>query len=65
MYHFIVNPNSRSGLGLSLWAQIEPELQKRKIDYTVFFTVDSASAAVTVLRILYSRRDWRTLLENH
>lgn len=38
MYHFIVNPNSRSGLGLSLWAQIEPELQKRKIDYTVFFT---------------------------
>lgn len=34
-------------------------------NYTVFFTVDSASAAVTVLRILYSRRDWRTLLENH
>lgn len=38
MYHFIVNPNSRSGLGFSLWSQIEPELKKHKIDYTVFFT---------------------------
>lgn len=33
-------------------------------NYTVFFTVDSASATVTVVRILYSRRDWRHLLES-
>lgn len=38
MYTFIVNPNSRSGKGLSLWKIIEQDLHKREICYTVFFT---------------------------
>ena len=26
IYHFIVNPRARSGLGEMLWKQLEPEL---------------------------------------
>lgn len=33
-------------------------------NYTVFFTVHSETATVSVLRILYSRRDWKHLLES-
>ena len=38
MYHFIVNPNSRSGLGLSIWKRIESELVRQQIIYRVHFT---------------------------
>lgn len=38
MYHFIVNPNSRSGLGRHVWNQIEPILKQRNIDYVVHLT---------------------------
>lgn len=38
MYTFIVNPNSRSGLGQSIWSELERILKKEKIEYEVFFT---------------------------
>ena len=39
MYHFIVNPVSRSGKGLKLWQQqIEPELKTQNIEYSVEFS---------------------------
>lgn len=38
MYHFIVNPNSRSGLGREVWGKIERMLDFRKIEYHVYFT---------------------------
>lgn len=38
MYHFIVNPNARSGLGREVWGKIEQMLDFRKITYTVYFT---------------------------
>lgn len=39
MYHFIVNPVSRSGKGLKLWQKkIEPELKARNIEYTLDFS---------------------------
>ena len=38
-YAFIVNPNSKSGLGRRIWSlQVEPALKKQKIPYEVFFT---------------------------
>lgn len=37
-YTFIVNPNSRSGLGYRLWKQIEPVLKERTVNYEVHFT---------------------------
>lgn len=37
-YIFIVNPNSRSGLGQKLWDMIEPVLKKRIIRYQAFLT---------------------------
>lgn len=38
MYNFIVNPNARSGLGQSVWNDLEAILKKEKIEYQVFFT---------------------------
>lgn len=38
MYNFIVNPNSRTGLGMKLWTQAERYLQREQIPYQVFFT---------------------------
>ena len=46
---------------------ILPETAIRRLfvkNYTVFFTVNSATATVSVLRILYSRRDWKHRLES-
>ena len=37
-YTFIVNPNSRSGLGRRLWNQVESVLKKRLVSYQVFHT---------------------------
>ncbi|MGF6989933.1 YegS/Rv2252/BmrU family lipid kinase [Lachnospiraceae bacterium PF1-21] len=38
MYHFIVNPNARSGLGKSTWNLIEKELIRREVDYQAYET---------------------------
>ena len=38
MYHFIVNPNSRSGKGRLLWNKIYNELESKNVDYKIYFT---------------------------
>ena len=38
IYHFIVNPRARSGLGEMLWKQLEPELCRKRIDYQIHLT---------------------------
>lgn len=38
MYTFIVNPHSRSGLGLELWNTVESSLKERGIRYQVYLT---------------------------
>ncbi len=38
MYHIIVNPASKSGLGYKKWLELETELKKRNITYVVHFT---------------------------
>ena len=38
MYNFIVNPNARSGLGQSVWNELEAILRKENIEYQVFYT---------------------------
>lgn len=38
MYHFIINPHSRSGLGLHAWKKLELILKKRNISYKTYFT---------------------------
>lgn len=38
MYHFIVNPASRSGKGKKIWKLLEPVLLQRKIPYHVVFS---------------------------
>lgn len=38
MYHFIINPNARSGLGLLVWQKLELILQDKNIPYHTHFT---------------------------
>ncbi len=38
MYYIIVNPASKSGKGAKIWSEIEPVLNKREIEYKVFFS---------------------------
>lgn len=38
MYHFIINPNSRSGLGLTVWNEVEALLKEKEVEYTPHFT---------------------------
>ena len=38
MYYMIVNPASKSGRGARIWAQLEPLLKERNIDYQVLFS---------------------------
>lgn len=38
MYHFIINPNSRSGKGLQIWNLIQKELHRRNISHIPHLT---------------------------
>lgn len=38
MYHFIINPNSRSGLGLQVWNEVEAILKEKEVEYIPYFT---------------------------
>lgn len=38
MYHFIVNPNARSGLGAVIWNDVEKKLKEEHTEYEVHFT---------------------------
>lgn len=38
MYIFIINPHARSGLGHTVWNELEPILKKRNISYNAYFT---------------------------
>ncbi|MCM1136502.1 MAG: diacylglycerol kinase family lipid kinase [Clostridium sp.] len=38
MYYIIVNPASKSGRGAKIWSMIEPILDRRDIEYKVFFS---------------------------
>lgn len=52
MYHFIVNPVSRSGKGLKLWQQqIEPELKTQNIEYSVEFSKERGDVTNIVAKI--------------
>ncbi|WP_455542000.1 diacylglycerol/lipid kinase family protein [Intestinibacter sp.] len=38
MYHFIVNPNSRTGIGITIWDNFYNILKNKDIDFKVYFT---------------------------
>lgn len=51
MFHFIVNPNSRSGLGKEVWNDIEKTLNLKNIEYKVYFTKYQRHATKIVAEI--------------
>lgn len=53
MYHFIVNPASRSGKGERIWKeQIEPILKKNTVDYKSHFSKQAGDVANIAAEIL-------------
>lgn len=50
-FTFIVNPNSRSGMGDMIWEVIEPELLKRQVEYESFLTTYPRHATKLVRQI--------------
>lgn len=46
MYHFIINPNSRSGKGAQIWNDLETILKQQKIKYQAHFTQHKGHGAV-------------------
>lgn len=45
MYYFIINPNSRTGKGLSIWNKLKPRLEKENIPYEAYLTEHTGHAA--------------------
>ena len=38
MYHFIVNPCSRTGKAAKVWQELEQVLKQKNVEYRVYFT---------------------------
>lgn len=53
MYHIIINPVSRSGMGKKLWNEIEPYLIKKRVPYKAHIS-DSPGKVVEIVRTLTS-----------
>lgn len=51
MYHFIINPGSRTGKGIKAWHVIEDHLIDHKINYNYYFTKPDLSANKIVSKI--------------
>ncbi len=52
MYHIIINPASRSGLGKRLWTEtVKPALDKREIAYQAYFSEKPGDVAVLSKKI--------------
>ena len=62
MYAFIVNPNSRSGLGLKIWSELEQVLKKNEIDYQVYFTKRPGHATELAAQVSDSGADTLVVL---
>ena len=53
MYHFIVNPNARTGKGKEIWKRIETELNATGTEYSVYFTKGVHHATEIVRGLTY------------
>lgn len=51
MYHIIVNPNARSGLGKKRWKLLKQELYRAGITYIVYFTKSAQDTTAYTKRI--------------
>lgn len=59
MYHFIINPASRSGTGLKIWKeQVEPVLHARDIAYRCHFSEKPGDVAELASEILTSAEEF-------
>lgn len=51
LYHILVNPNAKSGLGRRIWLRTERLLKERNVRYKILYTKSSAHIAETVTRL--------------
>lgn len=57
MYHFIINPRSRSGNGLRIWKTIEADLIKKGVSYKSYFTKGVGDAVKISEGLTYDRKE--------
>lgn len=58
MYHIIVNPVSRTGLGLQIWKKhVEPMLHEQQVTYRSYFSTEHGDVARIVSEILASSKE--------
>lgn len=54
MYNIVINPASKSGLGIKVWRKIEPVLKEKNIEYQTFMTTDSHNVSEIARKITSS-----------
>ena len=62
VYHFIVNPRARSGLGEMLWKQLEPELCRKRIEYQIHLTTKKKDAGKIAAEITQDGMEHRMVV---
>lgn len=56
MYYFIINPNSKSGKGSSIWHQIQHQLNTHQISYQAIHTMYSGHATKLIKQLCSSSK---------
>lgn len=51
MYHFIINPHSRTGKARHLWEQLRPQLTSKKVEFKEYFTERNGHATLIAQKI--------------
>ena len=62
MYHFIINPHSRTGKARILWTQLKEELNHRNIVYKEYFTERSNHAVIIARQICQEYNGIKTII---
>lgn len=62
MYDIIINPSSRSGLGIKVWNSIEPVLKNRNITYKTYFTEKPGDASLFAENITSTAEEHKILV---
>lgn len=62
MYDIIINPSSKSGLGIKTWNRIKPVLERKNIEYRAYFTQKPGDAALFAKEITSSYGEHKLII---
>ena len=62
MYDIIINPTSKSGMGIKIWRKIEPVLKEKNIEYRAFLTKSSQNTSQIAEKITSDTDEHRIIV---